>query len=738
MALSSPVEWPSDCETCQNIWRRFAQPDSTHEVNLGSFKQALTTQCHTHKPLVQAFAEYVSEDEEDEENNSVSSEQNSGDVGITTGSPGNSVTISQSISKLGYCWELLLAKKDSVPHHPGTGRILNPEWADVDTLKQWKKQCLSTHGATCENPMKIWSTRPAYLIDVRNKCLVAGSSISAPFVALSYTYGGASVPIIDAIALERLQESHALNAPEMEIYMSPVIQRAIHLTSVIEERYLWADALCIPHADEKLRLEELRMMGAIYANALITIIVADGDSQGGLSGLEGVSEHREMHQRIIPFGEEKLLVRNTGIFDLSGGSHYHSRAWTFQEYRMSPRKIIFLENELHWECQYSVWHEEMILGAEIDKYIDPRQSVIVSGFPDLGSLSHIITEFNETELRYDEDALPAISGLLSVLSRSFTGGFLYGLPEMFFERGLGWSPYWFHTDIRRRIPSERPADKRLSQSELPSWSWIGWQGMVNPFGHGEAARINDRSNWIEETFPITQWYTSNSPSDPPENRRRIRPTWFENRDTYKDMEKPLPPGWSRHDAPATGKFRSEPHLHPDGCGEYIFKHTAMPDRDTGNEAWYYPFPVAAIENSTPPFTPEQTSYLFCNTWGVRLWGQRTGKSRENTAVLYNSFGKAVGSLHLHHKDDLSLFPDTDSEDAPGLPVDLVVLYKSRQYSKTWNAQKETYELPLKKEDMYKVLWVEWKEGIAYRLASGVVWAKEWEKLDPQTVDLVLG
>ncbi|KAJ4395865.1 hypothetical protein N0V93_000079 [Gnomoniopsis smithogilvyi] len=258
-------------------------------------------------------------------------------------------------------------------------------------------------------------------------------------------------------------------------------------------------------------------MGAVYGNALLTIVAAEGDSRYGPTGMEGVSRPRGLSQRIIPFGNEKLLVRNTNMFDLSGTfldtrDGHHSRAWTFLD----------------------SWHEEMILGAEIATYVDLRQDLVMSGFPDLGSLSRIITKFNATELRYDEDVLPAVSGLLLVLSRSFTGGFSYEIPEMYFERGLGWTAYWKPGDLRRRKVSNRPVESRLTQSELPSWSWMGWQGLLDPFGDREASRINDAQNEIEESFPITQWYTSKSSGGPPE--RRIRPTWFASRDTYKTWQ----------------------------------------------------------------------------------------------------------------------------------------------------------------------------------------------------------
>lgn len=85
-----------------------------------------------------------------------------------------------------------------------------------------------------------------------------------------------------------------------------------------------------------------------------------------------------------------------------------------------------------------------------------------------------------------------------------------------------------------------------------------------------------RRNELEETTPITQWYTSHSQTDPPEMWRRIRSTRYEDRDSYKDFNKPLLPGWTRHKAPETSTWNGGPHLYPDGCDEYAFTHELMP------------------------------------------------------------------------------------------------------------------------------------------------------------------
>jgi hypothetical protein len=73
-----------------------------------------------------------------------------------------------------------------------------------------------------------------------------------------------------------------------------------------------------------------------------------------------------------------------------------------------------------------------------------------------------------------------------------------------------------------------------------------------------------------------------------------------------------------------------------------------------------------------------------------------------------------------------------------LPVELVAVCKVRSYSKVWNVSDKMFDNTVLKEDTYLVLWVEWKDGIAYRLASGNVRVEDWDELDLEIILLVLG
>jgi hypothetical protein len=78
-------------------------------------------------------------------------------------------------------------------------------------------------------------------------------------------------------------------------------------------------------------------------------------------------------------------------------------------------------------------------------------------------------DYTKRHLSYGEDGLLAISSLLSVMSASFSRGFIGGLPEMFFHEALLWQP---NEPMQKRWPSDTLHDAP------PSWSWAGWEGEI--------------------------------------------------------------------------------------------------------------------------------------------------------------------------------------------------------------------------------------------------------------------
>lgn len=114
----------------------------------------------------------------------------------------------------------------------------------------------------------------------------------------------------------------------------------------------------------------------------------------------------------------------------------HTRGWTYQEEQISTRKIFLRDQQLHWECHCCSLCEDSVPYAKVDQLSGEPLDLFydalhpVAAVPELTRLGRLISVYNSRQLAYEEDALPAFSGVLSVLSRTFTGGFLYGLPEM--------------------------------------------------------------------------------------------------------------------------------------------------------------------------------------------------------------------------------------------------------------------------------------------------------------------
>jgi hypothetical protein len=85
--------------------------------------------------------------------------------------------------------------------------------------------------------------------------------------------------------------------------------------------------------------------------------------------------------------------------------------------------------------------------------------------------------------------LDGISGVLSVLGTIFEGGFIAGLPVMFFGRAFWW---WHMKPLQKRRAELDDGWKRLA----PTWPWAAWTGEI------EFRRLN---NLGREGKWLVQW-----------------------------------------------------------------------------------------------------------------------------------------------------------------------------------------------------------------------------------------
>jgi Heterokaryon incompatibility protein (HET) len=622
-----------------------------------------------------------------------------------------------------------LAKDPDIPDHPGQGRILDPTIIGPQLLKAWGDRCGSLHGAKCRGELFRYLpefNRPSMLVDVQRNCVVTASPWMR-YVALSYVWGQQNWLTTRTTNLQRLSSFAALlNEPDIP----NAILDAMRAVSLLGERYLWVDSLCIVQDDEETKGANINQMWAIYAGACVTIVAAQGrDASHGLRRLPGSTWSGKLVQQFFKVGDDETVVER--IFDLEPGdgpqTHWHTRAWTFQELLFSTRLLIFEKDSVRWECPSSAWFEDVECQEVKGVFTHRRwQDSIAARVPDFSAYGDMVSHFNRRKLTYPEDALFAIAGITSILSRTFRDGFLCGLPELFFDIALLWQPL---TTVHRRQPSTRSTSSGKAVY-LPSWSWAGWQGGLDPWvwnsGKDFSKNHGQECNTSRETLQILQWRSNDEPRY--EGSRCIRSEFG----VYKSMHntiQQLPPGWTRHIYDDT-ENRSSPHLGPLRDRRYFYTH----DSDAAIEAWY---PLPLCEPGSQPFIRSPARYLLTTTHGTTLFARnfRIG-NQQNRISLYDDNDQWVGILRLHSVDDgLSLGRDGVCE---LVAISLGRASNSRKYEPgldEWELEERPVTGPF--YEFYNVMWIAWDGDIAYRKGLGRVLKQAWEAANLKQVSLIL-
>lgn len=630
---------------------------------------------------------------------------------------------------------------------PEYGVRVDPHWIDDRVLLQWYKNCVDNHGGCREPPYleQLPAPDPKYFIDTVKNCLAPALS-DASYLALSYVWGQADVVKAVAANLDQLQRPGALEGSERQVSLPKTVRHAMHLTRLLGERYLWVDSLCIVQDDEESQNEHLNRMASIYAYANAVIIPLDGEhADSGIRGLRNApsEEPRHLEQEVIPFGDRNILRRT--YFDKDGEPRkrsgmnkvYFDRGWTFQEFMFARRRICFENDSVWFQCCREIVFEDR---SHPQPYHDQRDLILNVGYPSLTLYSTLAADFNRRRLRYPQDCLSAMAGILPLYNKVFTGGFLCGLPEMFFDAALLWHS---RGDLKRRVPIETGKRYRFANDCLPSWSWVGWQGEVDFRGWYTGNEfVAGCISWIrlsrQQTAPVTTWYTSNDASGGAE-KRRIEVAWSTWRDRFKSPDSKLPPGWKKRRRRTSEDFNFKNNDAPDGYGKYVYSNESCE-----RASFWYPVPLSDPD-SRPHSTP-QTEFLFGSVQTAQL--SVTGpiyRHRHRSVTLRNFRNEWAGVLRLHSSDYFSR-DGLDPVESP-IEVQLIAISKGSVPNGLGAAEGASaikeYMVEERPKDgdsyeYYNVMWISWKQGIAYREAVGRVHKRMWESLDPSIIDVVLG
>lgn len=366
-------------------------------------------------------------------------------------------------------------------------RPVDPKTPDYSMIKGWLHRCDDLHHITCR-PLVSESLKQIKLINVETRQIVMYPLDGCDYVALSYVWGGV--------------EQHSYKLGEILPTVPATLEDAMVVTCNLGKRYLWADSLCIDQGNVVEKDVQIAFMSAIYSGAWATIICLSGRS--ARSGLPRVGTL----QGVVPqlsceiWGKQLLSVMPTLSQQISW-SPWVSRAWTFQEGLLSPRRLFFTNHQVYYECNSvqcceslddsnSPFHlpsDEQRRVALDDVVQDPDKSsiagpegVIGRGVlrdpfrpissdveaqiddDDFARYLKLVHSYTMKNMSHDADSLNAFSAMLTRLTDNYyKGGFLQGLPVDDLPRAL----LWFHpTPPRRRV-------------DFPTWSWAGWEGGVS-------------------------------------------------------------------------------------------------------------------------------------------------------------------------------------------------------------------------------------------------------------------
>ncbi|KAJ4988451.1 HET domain protein [Stagonosporopsis vannaccii] len=177
--------------------------------------------------------------------------------------------------------------------------------------------------------------------------------------------------------------------------------------------------------------------------------------------------------------------------DVIASSRWGRRGWTYQEGLLSRRRLVFTDTQVYFQCLEQHFCESLSVPmGSISRSYQREAEILMQhtqAFPPqgVGTLpKHIyerLREYHLRQLSHDSDILYAFTGILHHFVRRKKPTYhIWGLPfirtisengkdlvQDHFLLALLWLPGydWKGTKLTRRV-------------DFPSWSWVGWRGIV--------------------------------------------------------------------------------------------------------------------------------------------------------------------------------------------------------------------------------------------------------------------
>jgi hypothetical protein len=616
-------------------------------------------------------------------------------------------------------------------HLPNKGqRLADSGPSPSQMIHTWLNACNDEHGNHCKATAPRFPDKhdtPSWLIDVVTHSIKKATP-EDQYIALSYVWEDPSVRnsymMLEKDVVESFKNSSAFwGYPER---IPATVRDAIDLTGKLGCRYLWVDRFCIVQDDPETKEHQLQNMASIYANAYLTIIAGVGDATVPLQYNTRTSRSARQHSR------EELLSE----------SKWAKRAWTLQELLFSRRAVFFLKNRIVWECHCDIWESidpRPPVGFSpakrcTNRFMGTATGLQQSPWPNMDEYSNIVSNYSVRSLTYDKDTVSAFLGITNVLSGSFTGGFIYGLPAVFLDIALLWRPKAF---IQRK-----------KNVNLPSWSWMGWdfsaaevdltlwKAASDYIHYSDHHRRGDERKRFQSPYktkvrPTIKWFLGSLESL---HWSRIENVGLHYQDRVKGLTSlgDLPQGWSEN----SNGFQHECDNHT------LFKYPIPIQDHRINE------PTNGSQY-TPAFSPPRLYLSFSTThayFDIEFYCFKSpnpsGPSQGMCigiaiANILTPSGSWAGHFRSH---DLSLGVHSLNHDGKER-LEFVAISEGEERNGS-----HVFDMEFMIEHMddkglvrfVNVLWIERREGVAYRRGLGHIVKSAWDESKKKEADIVLG
>ncbi|OAL57157.1 HET-domain-containing protein [Pyrenochaeta sp. DS3sAY3a] len=375
-----------------------------------------------------------------------------------------------------------------LPDQPHFGQLSSVEasFLNFELISCWLKHCEKDH-VTCHSDevVVVKPTTTFLVIDTKYKCITYAPD-NCRYIALSYVWGKTVQLTLHGSNLQRLLQRNSLTRFEIP----KTISDAMVLVQKLGERYLWVDALCIVQDSDAIRRQCIEDMDRIYMHSLLTIVAATAEDAN--SPLPGVTAMRKWRQWGMQISPGFALSLHFDYKDFLEHSTYNKRAWTFQEYQLSKRLLIFTPNgQVYYSCKEAVYSEEVVHGKQLNSdvamsdgapmvKVEPDENYVWSRY------RQGVQALSTRSMTHEGDILNTFRGILRHIC---PGPSLEGCPTSIFDMALLWQP-------RERL---------ARRNGFSSWSWAGWLGEVRWFDNDPFPDLSK----ISETRAVEAWEKEN-------------------------------------------------------------------------------------------------------------------------------------------------------------------------------------------------------------------------------------